>query len=206
MNNEVENLYEGNVFIDLAELAYDATYFPKDDDYKIIEKKRGLFRKPEQVSTNIKKDEINSHINKMIKDMEDANALPFNTLWLYCQFIRFAEKVLFRNNNPKNSLYVDSDMKDYEERRFQLSGDNFTAIFILSRKNIDGKTSKIIDLTIKRTFGKEMVNQFIIVDSEVKYNDDSDIYLMNTINQILKNEVATSFYHIINNIFSKVYF
>ena len=130
--------------------------------------------------------------------------MSFNDLWEFCQFVKYAEKTLFYQNDPdpQRVFYVDSDIDDLSKRQFAIRDlDNtYQLLFKLEKINepIHNEIMKIIRLSVSRNYGRKMTNEFIIVNSEIKYNDDADIYLIDNINRILYERITNTFNEIIN--------
>lgn len=190
MNNNDMLLY--NDYIVFFNSIYDLMLkdIPPEETPK--HKKFGLFKKDNsnQVNRNysIAKEKIEEFINEECK-FDDL--LSFKSLWNFVQFIRYAEKVLFFQNTPDRSLYVDSDLNEVSARMFKISNENFDIKFKLEKvkDDINIKKYSIINIHVQRLYGKEMQNIFTIVDKDVDFQDVSDLYLMNTLNIILYKEM-----------------
>ena len=123
----------------------------------------------------------------------------------FCQFVRYAEKVIFYKNDTNCKLYVDSKLDEKYKMKFSLNlFDDVSSIFELERIKERDKYLEVINITINREYGKQMMDRFVIVDRDVKYNDSSDILLMNTINRELRQSVIDTFLCIINDIETKI--
>lgn len=132
-------------------------------------------------------------------------SLTFDQLWKFCQFVRYAEKVIFYKNDTNCKLYVDSKLDEKYKMKFSLNlFDDVSSIFELERIKERDKYLEVINITINREYGKQMMDRFVIVDRDVKYNDSSDILLMNTINRELRQSVIDTFLCIINDIETKI--
>lgn len=128
-------------------------------------------------------------------NITDAPSISFKNLWMFCQFVRYAEKVYFYNNDISNKLYVDSAMEDPSSRVFMINEkDKYKIVFALEKQTKPGNNAnenfEVIKMVVSRFYGKKMVNQFIIVDGNIKYNDISDSYLINNINKILSKSIT----------------
>ena len=134
------------------------------------------------------KDKIKSFI---FEDCKIEDMLSFASMWQFCQFIRYAEKTIFLKNRPESNFYVDSDMIDVKSRVFIIKNEDTEIIFKLEKipDEITKTEFKTITLNIKRLYGKQMTNIFTIVNEDVKCNDSSDLYLINTVNKILYDEM-----------------
>ena len=128
----------------------------------------------------------------------------FDDMCQFCDFVRYAEKVLFYQNTTANDLYVDSEI-DSKIKLFSINVGYDTFIkFKLEKKSfhdIVGTDMNIIEIEVKRNFGKEMYNKFTIVNGEVKYNDTSDMRLMDSINILLYEKTLNTFKVIMEKVF-----
>ena len=134
------------------------------------------------------------------------NGINFNDLWEFCQFVKFAEKAFFYYNDPDKLFYVDSNIDDMDKRKFVIKDENNTyrLLFGLERMQSPNKeVLKIIRLSVNRNYGRKMTNEFTIVNSEIKYNDDADIYLIDNINRILYERILSTFDEIENYILTR---
>ena len=124
----------------------------------------------------------------------------FEQMWDFCQFVRYAEKVIMYKNTLNNKLYVDSELNDEVTRKFCINyTEDVSIYFILSYKDGPNKERyKTIEITVQRDFGKKQMNKYLIVDGHVKYNDYSDMYLMDVINSILYDATYDTFVDIMN--------
>lgn len=171
----------------------------------VVDKKKSIFGK-EKIKTKpkflgieqVEKELISFKIDEFPNASKSVN---FITLWQFCQFVRFAEKTLFYHNDIDTSFYIDSEMNDLSMRSFKITdSDNKTDIFCsLERKkeSISDKTFSIMKLTIKRNYGKQMTNEFIIVDDFVKAKDDSDKMLIENVYFIIYKNMKECFKNII---------
>lgn len=155
--------------------------------------------------SSFKNSNVYKEYKKTIDYLENTESLTFDDLWQYCQFVRWAEKVIFYNQNDVNSpLYVDTKMNDMEKRKFSISYKKTTVIFILD--NLEDvfsdteKTYKHISINVDRDFGKHLTTRYDVMDNSVEYKDDSDLYLINSINKLLNNIITNNFKSIIENI------
>ena len=148
--------------------------------------------------------------------------VQFNIIWEFCQFVRWAEKAVFYENDLNNRVIVDSGMtagitnNDPRVIVFQSQSTSTTiklelkkekllqtredSVFDLNTMETVPNRSHIITLEVIRNFGKKMKSKYIIVDGQVKYNDLSDIYLMNTVNRIIKDGIIDVFREILFSI------
>lgn len=126
----------------------------------------------------------------------------FFSLWQFCQFVRFAEKVFFYRNDPDKRLYVDSDMNNLSKRAFKITKkDEQVEIYCNLEKvedPINHKNISVIRLKVQRMFGKQMVNEFTIVDDYVKSKDSSDSLLIDNVFNMIAEEIKYSFECIMN--------
>ena len=148
--------------------------------------------------------------NDIIDEISKLNSIPFDDLWDYAQLLRWAEKVLFYKNDIVNYIYSDSELHSDENRNFMIQTDDYIIIFNLEKQEVsvldtfsNNEFIDVIKIEIRRKFGKELTNTFIIIDRNVKYEDDSDLYLINTINLLLREAIVTSFTQIKDMIINK---
>jgi len=145
-------------------------------------------------------DELKVFINKEMTNTFDM--VNFKSMWQFCQFVRFAEKVFNYINRPERKLYVDSDMNDLSKRSFKISTDDKTMdIFCFLEKvnePINKKNICVIRLKIQRKYGKQMMNEFTIVDDFVKSKDTSDSMLIDNIFNLIATEMKDTFSSIIS--------
>lgn len=211
--NEMINLRD-NDFINnfdncLKEALNPITEIPKEDkkDFSLI----NLFKKKEVKDDRkdiiAKQRYLNQSVyrNYCLTRINDCNGAPsYELLWSFCQFIRYAEKVIFYHNTLESTIYVDSDLLDFEKRAMKITTKDTDISLILKKVEnpADRYTPfKVINLEIKRHFGKEMLNKFTIVNGEVKYNDSGDIALITIINQLLINVMEKA----VKEIFDMIY-
>ena len=228
----MNNLSSVNIFIQHAEEYYDQLVENNRSPYKIqnqIEEVNPYTEmhigKYKIKLPNIKntKEEINdivyledNHLDKLLGMLEEP--ISFILLWQYCQFVRWAEKVVFYENDTDKPICVDSDMNELECRIFALKSYNMQALFKIEmidnpvykpntftelfKNNKDDIPPyfKSVKLKISRLYGKKLSNTYTILDENLDYEDDSDIYLMKTINHELKIALEAS----IRDIFDRI--
>lgn len=148
---------------------------------------------------------FSNYIDKY-NSIKGSTSLTFKELWDYSQFLRWAEKVVFYDNSISNYIFSDSKMDTKTSRLFSVQKDNLMIIFELSQVKDDFRRNQTIDeikIEVKEEFGKHLVSHFDVIDGDCYYSDDSDLYLMNTINMCLINAVTKSFKDIISRIIRK---
>ena len=226
--NESENL-DGNRFVKFAISAYDIGQFggmgivrELNSKTKIhIDKKFPFihFVKEKQYVTKL--DEFNNDIDSYIKNIIYENPeVSFRLLMKYCQFLRWVEKSCFYHNDITKSIICDSSMYSNSEDDFEgkLIFQSSDITITLSMKKVriikasifdldtgDSPFSNIIEIDIKRNYGKMLANKFIVVDGNTKINDSSDQYLLRTVNRIVQDNIALQFKSIINDIVNNTY-
>ena len=96
-------------------------------------------------------------------------------------------------------------MNSLDKRKFLIQNDEYMMIFSLEKQEIsifdtytDKEFVEVIKIEIRRKFGKELSNTFVIINRDVKFEDDSDLYLINTINLLLKKSIINSFQEIVD--------
>lgn len=214
----MDDLAITNKFIKLFEELYDAKFTDKynktESDIIVEEKpiqKKGFFWKKEVIEPEPVISPKTQKINDIKYYLDDILSKPnqdFWTLWSFCQFVRWAEKVLLYKNNPDNigTFYVDSQLKD-DTREFLINkGDYkiFIKLQLLSKPNsslIDQQYNQVITILVTRDFGKKMENKYVVIDGEVELDDDSDLYLVNQINKEINNAIMATVKDIIVNNF-----
>ena len=201
-----------NKYIDFFTTLYNYISESKDKELsELIEpsKYKKFIRQHRCCSINTQKriiihDEVIKKLDSFIEEecaIEDM--LSFGSLWRFCQFVRYAEKTIFYENTLDQDFYVDSDMYEVSERSFQLKSIyEVEVLFKLekTRDKVNNEEFKVITLNVKRLYGKQMMNTFTIVNEDVKFNDSSDLYLINTINNFLYRELLATLKNIVNTL------
>lgn len=219
---EKEDFLKDNTFITLATKLYDLKIMHEIEDPDLVTytyKKTGLF-KTEKVKHYEPEDVLRKQIRNFISDNlheENDTPLAFRTIWEFCDFVRWAEKTIFYHNDLANRVIVDSAMgagiinDDPKVVVFQpvLSQDvniklelrkmkvNRQSVLDLDNVEYTSEYSKIINIEVSRHYGKNLKSKYVVVDENVNYKDLSDIYLMNTLNRIIKECIITVFREII---------
>ena len=224
-----DDLLNDNRFISLATELYDIKVLKSikndPDNYEKITIKNGIFGKSEQTKEYKPEKEFYKKLEEFIRINLNQNVdtpVQFNIIWEFCQFVRWAEKAVFYENDLNNRVIVDSGMtagitnNDPRVIVFQSQSTSTTiklelkkekllqtredSVFDLNTMETVPNRSHIITLEVIRNFGKKMKSKYIIVDGQVKYNDLSDIYLMNTVNRIIKDGIVDVFREILFSI------
>ena len=177
-------------------------------------KKHKSFRNKNKISEFDKYHFIKENVYKELDNFIEEecatdNIVSFSSLWQFCQFVRYAEKIVFYENIPDNLLYVDSDMLDVKERVFAVNNKSLKTQFKFKLEKVDDNITKqeckVITLNVCRQYGKEMNNIFIIVNEDIKINDQSDEYLINTVNLILEDSMKSTLRAIFAQLFEIFY-
>lgn len=126
-----------------------------------------------------------------------SSPMSYDDIVDFCDFIRIAEKILVYNNDISEKLFVDSSVDESEKKMVIKFNDDKIILSILLKK-LNGLN--VIDIKVTRDFGKKMVNTILIVDGHVDYKDDSDLYLINSINNILCKYVRETYEGIIQRL------
>ena len=162
------------------------------------------------IQINKNAESVKKEIEKFIDNLSNKDSIEFDTLWDYAQLLRWAEKVIFYKNDIINYIYSDSEMNSLDKRKFLIQNDEYMMIFSLEKQEIsifdtytDKEFVEVIKIEIRRKFGKELSNTFVIINRDVKFEDDSDLYLINTINLLLKKSIINSFQEIVDIIDSE---
>ena len=140
-----------------------------------------------------------------IKEKPSKNVIrDFEQMWYFAQFVRYAEKVVFYDNDTDKPLFVDSPLDEDHERIFVISKNNYTIKFKLQwiYDTTAKQMLKVISIKVDRHFGKEMTNEYIIVDGNVKLKDVSDFTLISIINSILYDATLDTYKLIMDKLFT----
>lgn len=195
-----------NKYIDIFDSVFNKCLKCKDDEnikkkiFGFVIKETIINQCKEEIDDLLYKFKENEFIRPVCTN-DFRSPLNFDNLWQFCQFVRYAEKIIFFNNQPENILYVDSDMKDINNRRFRIKNKNNTIIDISLEKikdKINNDTLKVLKIKVERQFGKKMVNTFTIVNDNIKAEDYSDIYLIFNLQFFILKEMENVFDNIIN--------
>lgn len=193
--------YTDNGFCELFMNVYD--FYIKEGIYKEPEIKEDIIKEPKGLLSffNKKKDKvINDTLdnividskyqslldtkNHIIEEWFTAKGISFSVLWDFIEFIDFAKKsILYSDKNDKFRSYIKIDDKTKIEHRYlsiqQTEETSFIFDLYYANKIECIKISKITN---------EDKHTLIISDEHIDFNDESDIYLINTINYILCRE------------------
>ena len=204
--------FDGNPFIEAFDNLYTRIYYYKDVNMPLNEPKkkkkegfaefwkRVLFEdskeKTKEESKMFVYKQTEVEYNRLKEEYFREHSPEFNTLWTFCQFIRYAEKTIFYvNDNVNGKCYVDSDLLDMTKRRLSIKRENYDInLFLEKIENPTDKFSpfKVITLEVNRKYGKQMSNKFKIVNQDIKYNDYADVLLIEVVNKILIESMEES--------------
>ena len=220
---ENNDILQENIFIDKAlslcnDIMSGKTY--EEETKETVEEIHyigSLYRK--KVVNVTKEIPVVYYYNKCIHALA-IHPLQFYKMWQFCQFVRWAEKIVFYKNTVDETIYVDSAIDDYDCRLLVYTEEDFQIKFklekvdnpayspntlsdILSMKNDTPKYFKSMKIIVERKYGKCMTNHFNIIDDNIDFEDDtSNELLYKTIdNKILKAEE-----NIISVIFNEIYY
>lgn len=193
-----------NKYIEVAMELYENVVINPETHLIIKERsKKFPFKMIEKKTTPVI-DHTMEKIKRLAEDTIVSSGMKFNDLWEFCQFVKFAEKIIFYVNDPKKQFYVDSNIDDLSKRQFVITDfyNTYQLLFKLEKaeNSVNNDILKVIRLSISRNYGRKMVNEFVIVNSSVKYNDESDMFLIEEVNKILYKNLNTVFWNIINMI------
>ena len=220
-NNEI--LSDNRFIYRAKKLYYD---LQTSDTYEIDEEERvevdyhvigNLFKK--KISYEKKRVPL---INKYNRDAKALSIKPliFSNMWEFCQFVKWAEKIVFYKNTTDNTIYVDSAIDDLDCRLLVYNNKDFNIRFKLEKvlnpsyipntlsdvlsmnKNDTPKYFKSMKIIVERTYGKNMTNHFTIIDDNTDFEDMSDTLLFETIESILREEFAI----LIKQVFELIYY
>lgn len=236
----MENLAENNKLIELLEDLYDAKYLKKEEDSK-----SKLDKEMEEIDNNIQTLKKCSKFNwfkKTVKEVANDYTNPnknvidayynlidyvnknilskpnqdFWTLWKFCQFVRYSEKIFLYENNPEaeQRIYVDSAMKNDEEPAFTITTCKyriFIKLQLISKPNLglanftESAYNQVITIMVNRNYGKKMSSKYIVIDGEVELEDDSDQYLINQINKDINYSIQNTIVDIVETLLTVSY-
>ena len=207
---EAKDIFNDNVFINKAIKLYhdiEAGRTYSVDSEKIVEKAKLFGNDTKKIKVPVT--ENVPIVEKYCKSAKLAlciNPLYFNNLWQFCQFIRWAEKVVFYRNEAINRLYVDSAIDDVDCRLIVYSEEDIqikikmekvpnpayipnTLSDILSMNKNVQQYFKSMKIVVERNYGKEMTNKFTIIDNDTEFDDFSDKMLYETICKKFLDEI-----------------
>lgn len=220
---EASEIFKDNVFINKAYKLYvDAStgklYTDEEEREFVYSKCIGnLYR--QKIETVTSKTPIVEVYKREVKNGLAIKPLYFNNLWQFCQFIRWAEKVVFYKNDVNNTIYVDSAIDDLDCRLLVYTTKDFQIKFklekvanpayipntlsdILSMNDKTPKYFKSMKMIVERSYGKNMKNTFTIIDDRTDFGGDlSDTLLYETIEKYLSEEIE----RVIKEIFDMIY-
>lgn len=189
------DILQYNIYIHFYENLYDTIYncINENEFEKLSAKKKfKLFERSENKWTYVRDKALDMLDEFINEECSEEYMLSFGSLWQFCQFVRFIEKVNMFRNDPDSTLYVDSDMLELKERSFEIKFDSKTTFNFKLEKaedKVNHQEFKVITLNVKRKYGKQMTNIFTIVNEDVKFNDSSDLYLIKTVNEVLYKDM-----------------
>ena len=147
-----------------------------------------------------------------------TNPLIFNITWQYCQFIRWAEKVVFYKNTIDKKIYVDSAIDDLDCRLLVYTEDDVQIRFklekvlnpqyipntlsdVLSMGNKTPQYFKSMKIYVERLYGKKLVNHLTIIDDNNDFKDFSDSLLIESI----EHKLFLAYEETVKEIFNLIY-
>lgn len=208
---ETNQLYDSNLYIkhfNELELVLELFNLHAYSDYNQPKKK--WFKKKEESFENEFNTRITEKISRFIRYHfgidrrgEDADyirgyTLTFEQLWDFCQFVRYAEKVLFYENVMEdNKLFVTSTLTDVKTRKLVIKHDKVDISITLEKEDTSNDLLKILKIEIVRNYGKIMKNEYVIVDNNTDRFDISDNILISNTNRIIYKYVLNTYLEII---------
>ena len=126
------------------------------------------------------------------------NPVTFDRIWDFCEFIRIVEKIFFYRNTPDNDIYVEMAWsgKSTNVRKMRINYEDSEIRFTLDHSILN---NDILTINVVRHFGLEMNNEYKIVNGEIgKYDDSSDLYMINEINKMLRYYMVDAVKSIVN--------
>lgn len=143
---------------------------------------------------------------KVFIEMKTRKEQTFMSLWSFCDFIRWSEKLFLYHNNEDDLIFCDSPISNIDTKTFVINREYSKIYFRLTMpKTLDMDSNKKldfhkkIDIVVERNYGKEMKNKYVITDEEFKCNDNSDVLLMNYINVLLNDAIYAIYMKILIN-------
>lgn len=208
---ETNQLFDSNLYIkhfNELQLVLELFNLHAYSDYKQPKKK--WFKKKEESFENTFNTRITEKISHFTRFHfgidrrgEDADyirgyTLTFEELWDFCQFVRYAEKVLFYENVMEdNRLFVASTLTDVKTRKLIIKHDKVDISITLEKEDTSDKLLKILKIEIVRNYGKMMKNEYVIVDNTTDRFDISDNILFSSTNRIIYKYVLNTYLEII---------
>lgn len=184
---------ETNEFLRHTYDLFEAIYETKQEPI-MVKKKR--FSKPEPTYPEVDK------IYEKAKDYSRfiRTTVPsFDTLFEFGSFIKSIEKVFFYKNDSTAVVCCDSKLSDKTSRRLVFSLSDVRIVVKLDRLN---RYDEYIDITISRTYGKNMETKFSIKNGEMEYIDCNDFMLINVLNYLFQNIIADLFDMVIDRVYN----
>lgn len=229
VKNNLEESLEDNVFINWAIKSYNTSNNNEaiSEIKKISHYWNGKFpfrhkKVDKEIITTM--DIVNSDIKTFLSEqLEKEDSISFSILWKYCQFIRWVEKTCFYKNDLTKTVICDSPMysdgTEEDERKLIIQSSDVIIKLSLKKTRNDQTPSildindtnaysiyfKIINIDIKRKYGKMLNNKFTVVDGQTTIRDNSDEYLIRTVNKIVKDSIINHFLSIMSFIQNKLY-
>lgn len=139
--------------------------------------------------------------------IKESKNLSFKELYDYSQFLRWAGKAILYNNSDTNYIFSDQNLDTTMSRLLCIQKENLLIVLDLSttRDSLSNEYIDEIKIDVKKGYGKESEFHFVVIDQDCHYKDDSDLYLMNSINQITVKAVSKSFEEIIKSIINQTF-
>lgn len=230
VKNNLEESLDDNIFINWAIRSYNTsnnnTIISETNKVSHYWNKKFPFRHKhidKEIVTDM--DILNDSIKKeLIDSLNKEDSISFTVLWKYCQFIRWVEKTCFYHNDLTKTIICDSPMysgDNSEDERVLIiqSSDVIIKLSLKKTRNEQSKGSildlndseyislyfKVINIDIKRKYGKMLNNKFTVIDGQTSIRDNSDEYLIRTVNKIVKDSIINHFLSIMNFIQNKLY-
>jgi hypothetical protein len=219
---ENNDILQENIFIDKALSLYGdiisgRTY--EEEIQKTVAETHFIGSLYKKKIVNVKKEiPVVEFYNKHIYALT-IHPLQFYKMWQFCQFVRWAEKIVFYRNTIDKTIYVDSAIDDYDCRLLVYTAKDFQIKFklekvdnpayspntlsdILSMKNDIPKYFKCMKIVVERNYGKCMTNHFSIIDDNIDFEDDTSNELLY---KTIDNKVLDAEKNIIREIYNSIY-
>ena len=204
-----------NPFIAIAEEFYDLIILDNSEYIeKVIETSstEGFLYKLFNSKKEVKEEKSNPEIQKLIElkheiiSKIESNGSSFDMIWHFCQFLKWSEKVIFYPNNISNNIYTESDIDDVDIRELILrTPKNQTVYLKLEKKDLPdiniSDLNKVNCITV--SIGPEF--KIVVVNGKAQFKDDSDVYMVQTVNQLIISNMLRVTFEVLDNIHNKTF-
>lgn len=168
-----------NKYIDIIFNLYEEFYLK--NHYNI--KSKRLFKK------NDYNDETKRAINNYHKLCENMkNPFDYDSLCKFADFIRVIEKVYFYTNDPNKNIVSCNSPWDANRKEIVINSKEKDVVIKLTMDyDYNDKLSNRLQIHVERNFGNKIKGGFVVYGGDLEYEDDSDLMLINSLNEIICN-------------------